>query len=186
MPHSEQLDDATLARLAEQLPRFLLGLSELPAGGTFELCESFKLYELPAEALLNPATLETGLAEVLVWKRSWHVQLDWKPGREHKAQAVGHVLVRKGLQVAGVFASRLSELVDQVIVRLNELPDSAIARLVVVPSHYMHMLWVAEGGNHRWLVMNSQLKRREPYEGSDLLARLRSIPHSIGVGTPLG
>lgn len=181
MAHAESFDEDTLKRISDGMQRFLQGLIQyLQPGIPLEIREAFKRFDLRLEAIRDPS--QTPLAERVRWLHQWHLQLF------QGNQPVGYVLVRGDQtpsQVQGVFLASLAKEIDDAIRTLDaeETPGDGNpeVNLLVAPSHRLHMLWVRRP-ERQIVALETDLKREQPYEEEQILARLRETPPIVGLG----
>jgi hypothetical protein len=191
MAHFKTLPDDVLTQLQRKVGFSLSRITESLGAVSPALHESVDVWNLPANAVVEPTNDLTRLAHP---SGQWHLQVksDNTPIAYARSSTVGSEPT--DWSVDGIFQSELAQEFDQAISWIDEniLEENIIVRLLVIPAYQTHALWLIDESNinNQKIVVidppseygfNLPPKIDKAQEIEEFLNHLRSVKHAEGL-----
>lgn len=186
MAHSDSLPQDVIDTVAAQLSAAAsktLGAAVLQHQA-IELTESFSLWSIAADAIINP---NAELAHIATQTGRWHHQVKTNGKATAFARSVPLGADAKSWSLRETFESDIAAQIDLAIdwIDANAKGDPLV-RLLVVPAFQVHAFWLVEGNDSSILVVDApeiyqRLKRNGLMSASEFLDAIRGEQHVSGV-----
>ena len=188
MPRVDSLSEEIIDRIAQEvqelLPEIVSDFGSLQLGSVeAELEETLSVWMLGGDSVLE----DTPLADLAARVPYWHhqVTLNDEPRMFARSAVLGPR--PEDVSVEEVSESYLaSRIADGLSWVEKNVEENVLVRLLVIPTNFVHALWLEEDGVSQVLVVDrpdtaEELRMLHLYREQDFIAVLRRLPHIDGI-----
>ena len=188
MPRVDSLSEEIIDRIAQEvqelLPEIVSDFGSLQLGSVeAELEETLSVWMLGGDSVLE----DTPLADLAARVPYWHhqVTLNDEPRMFARSAVLG--ARPEDVSVEEVSESYLaSRIADGLSWVEKNVEENVLVRLLVIPTNFVHALWLEEDGVSQVLVVDrpdtaEELRMLHLYREQDFIAVLRRLPHIDGI-----